>query len=90
MLFHANHVTSSAVGEYHQVLFAHHDTDDGKGAYLLIQRQFEDWDDDVCYVETHDEQYRGHFRVRRLDFTASRLLLELDGQNRTSLKSRSN
>jgi hypothetical protein len=27
----------------------------------LIQRQFEDPDDNWCYIETHDEKYCGHF-----------------------------
>ena len=46
--------------------------------YLLIQRQFEDPDDDRCYIETHDEKYCGHFLLRRVDFTPQKLSIELN------------
>ena len=46
--------------------------------YLLIQRQFEDPDDNWCYIETHDEKYYGHFLLRRVDFTPQKLSIELD------------
>jgi hypothetical protein len=44
----------------------------------LIQRQFEDPDDDRCYIETHDVKYCGHFLLRRVDFTPQKLSIELD------------
>src|SRR6516162_2768432 len=72
MHFHANYVSTSVFGDgdYYQATFeAEQDTDDPDSPYLLIQRQFEDPDDDLCYVETHDEKYRGHFLLRRVDFT---------------------
>ncbi len=79
MQFHANHVSASADGDYYQVLFeALEDSSDPESPYLLIQRQFEDPDGGRCYVETHDEKYIGHFRVRRIDFSVSRILLEID------------
>lgn len=79
MLFHANHLSSSEAGDYHQVQFAlQNDADDVEGPYLLIQRQIEDLDGGVCYIETHDEKYIGHFYVTRLDLSPSRLLLEID------------
>ena len=32
--------------------------------YLIVQRQFEDDDGGVCYIETHDhDTYAGHFRL---------------------------
>lgn len=46
--------------------------------YLIIQRQFEDPDGGLCYVETHDEKYIGHFRVRRIDLSPTRIVLEID------------
>jgi hypothetical protein len=46
--------------------------------YLLIQRQFEDADDDLCHVETHDEKYTGHFLLRRVEFTSQRFSIELN------------
>ena len=44
----------------------------------MIQRQFEDPDDDRWYIETHDEKYCGHFLLRRVDFTPHKLSIELD------------
>lgn len=53
MKFHANHVSASIDGDYYQVLFeAKKDTSEFESPYLLIQRQFEDPDGGVCYVET--------------------------------------
>ena|SRR5271166_5909869 len=51
--------------------------------YLLIQRQFEeedeDEDDGVCYLETHEpDTYAGHFRLHLVELTTTRLLFEID------------
>jgi hypothetical protein len=47
--------------------------------YLLIQRQFEDDDGGVCYIETHEpDRYAGHFRLRLVEFTPSRLVFDID------------
>jgi hypothetical protein len=81
MHFDANYVSTSVFGDgdYYQAMFeAEHDTDDPDSPYLLIQRQFEDPDDPFCYIEAHDEKYRGHFLLRRVDFTPQKLLIELD------------
>ena len=45
--------------------------------YLIIQRQFETLDDGQCYVETHDHGYVGHFYVRLMNFTRTRLAFEI-------------
>jgi hypothetical protein len=34
--------------------------------------------DDRCYIETHDENYIGHFRLRHITFTQEKLAIELD------------
>jgi hypothetical protein len=81
MHFHANYVSTSVFGDgdYYQAAFeAEQDTDDLGSPYLLIQRQFEDPDDDRCYIETHDEKYCGHFLLRRVDFTPQKLSIALD------------
>ena len=81
MHFHANYVSTSVFGDgdYYQVTFqAEPDTDDADSPYLLIQRQFEDPDDNWCYIETHDEKYCDHFRLQRVDFTPQKLSIELD------------
>jgi hypothetical protein len=79
MHFHANYVSASVFGggDYYQTMFqAEQDTDDADSPYLLIQRQFEEPDDNWCYIETH-EKYCGHFRLRRVDFTPQKLSIEL-------------
>jgi hypothetical protein len=79
MYFHANYVSTSVSGDgdYYQAMFeAEQDADDSP--YFLIQRQFEDPDDNWCYIETHDEKYCGHFQLRHVDFTPQKLLIELD------------
>ena len=81
MHFHANYVSTSVFGDgdYYQAMFqTEQDADDPDSPYLLIQRQFEDQDDNLCYIETHDEIYCGHFLLRRLDFTPQKLSIELD------------
>ncbi len=79
MQFHANHVSASEDGDYYQVKFeVREDAGDHESQYLIIQRQFEDPDGGVCYVETHDEKYIGHFSVRRIDLSPSRIVLEID------------
>jgi hypothetical protein len=81
MHIHANYVSTSVFGDgdYYQATFeAEQDTDDADSPYLLIQRQFEDPDDNWCYIETHDEKYCGHFLLRRVDFAPQKLSIELD------------
>ena len=47
--------------------------------YVLLQRQFEDDDGGVCYVETHEPaRYAGHFRLRLVKFTPTHLAFEID------------
>jgi len=88
MQFHASHVSvSTFAGDYFQVMFeAEEEADDPGRPYLLIQRQFEDPDDDLCYVETHDEKYIGHFVLRRVEFTLRGLSIELDRANDNHLR----
>jgi hypothetical protein len=81
MEFHANYVSVSVFGDgdYYQATFqTEQDTDDADSPYLLIQRQFEDPDDNWCYIETHDEKYRGHFLLRRVDFGPRKFSIEID------------
>ena len=79
MRFHANHVSSSVSGDYYQAMFeAEEDTNDPNSPYFLIQRQFETSDGGRCYIETHDEKYIGHFRLRRVEFTPESLSIEFD------------
>jgi hypothetical protein len=63
---------------------AEQDSDDVDSPYLLIQRKFEDPDDDWCYIETHDKNYIGHFHLR---CTPQNLSIEFDrpGDNLVSV-----
>jgi hypothetical protein len=65
-------------GDYYQVLFEDlRDEVDAEKTYFLIQRQFEFPDGGVCYVESHDEDYIGHAKVKRATLGRNRLILEL-------------
>lgn len=86
MRLHANHVSVGESGdEYFQVSFdseapsdADFDLSGPDHPYLVVQRQFEDDDGGVCYVETHDhDTYTGHFRLRLIEFTPTRLAFEI-------------
>ena len=86
MRLHANHVSvGESGGEYFQVSFDSEDpgNDDfdlsgPDQPYLVVQRQFEDDDGGVCYIETHDhDTYTGHFRLRLIEFTPTRLAFEI-------------
>ncbi|MDA2935145.1 hypothetical protein MYX82_12515 [Acidobacteria bacterium AH-259-D05] len=68
-------VSASQSGDYYQVLFQ--GEQDGEEAYLLVQRQFELPDLGRCYVETHDEDYVGHFKVAHAELARNRLFLRL-------------
>lgn len=77
------YVSASGEGDYFGMSFDNDDPDDeGKdyepsGPYLIVQRQFEDGDDRICYVETHDEDYCGHFKVRLITFSDTRFAMEV-------------
>ena len=75
MKIRLDHVSASQAGDYFQVLFELEK--DGNGAYVLIQRQFEIPDGGLCYLETHDEDYVGHFRVAHASLHRNRFHLEL-------------
>ncbi len=75
MKIRLDHVSASESGEYFQVIFKAEE--DGDGAYVLIQRQFEDDDGGFCYLETHDEDYIGHFKVARAALDRNRFCLHL-------------
>ena len=85
MRFHAKHVSiGESGGEYFQVSFDNEDPSDDLDLsspdqpYLLVQRQFEDDDGGVCYIETLDhDTYTGHFRLRLIEFTLTRLAFEI-------------
>ncbi len=70
----AHHASASEDGDYFQVAFEEREEEEGS-PYLLIQRQFEDEDGDVCYLESHDEKFVGHFRIRSARLGRRRFLI---------------
>jgi hypothetical protein len=70
-----DHVSATKSGDYYQVNFEV--ADNGDGPYVLIQRQFEDDDGGLCYLETHDQDYIGHFKVVRATLDRHRFCLEI-------------
>lgn len=78
MRFHANHISTSVAGDYCQAMFeASEDATEPDSPYLIIQRQFEMPDGGRCYIESHNEEYIGHFRVRRIDFRPDGISVEI-------------
>jgi hypothetical protein len=76
-----NHVDVSIAGDYYQVHFGAKE-DDGSAKittdpYFLIQRQFEMPDGDEVYIESHDDNYIGHYRVSRATLQRNKIHLEL-------------
>ncbi len=67
MKMHVDYVSASEAGDYYQVLFEERDPDSEQdslgGKYLLIQRQFELPNGSRIYVESHDQNFIGHFKV---------------------------
>jgi hypothetical protein len=85
MRFHANHVSTSVSGDYYQATFeANEASAELGGPYLIIQRQFEMPDGDRCYIETHQEEYAGHFQLLRIDFRPDRISVEI-GRSRDNI-----
>ena len=79
MRFHASHISTSIAGDYSQVMFeAERDAGASDSAYLLLQPQFETPGGGECYIETHDRNYCGHFRLCRVEFTPVKLSIEFD------------
>lgn len=73
----AQHASISEEGDYFQVLFEERRDEEGV-PYLLIQRQFEDEDDESCYVESQDEELIGHFDVLSASLEPRRFLLSVN------------
>ena len=76
-----DYVSVSISGDYYQVSFDSKE-DDGTDEitddpYFLIQRQFEMPDGGKVYIESHDENYIGHFIVNRATLKMDKIHLEL-------------
>ena len=67
---------ASENGDYYQLGFEN-GVEDDDGPYVLVQRQFEDPDGGVCYIETHDADYIGHAQVARASISLGQFCLQL-------------
>jgi len=83
---------SSSGDEYFQVSFDACEDDGGseyvEHDYLLIQRQFESYDGGLYYLESHDEELCGHFKIRRATLGRDFLRLELAGDSAETVQTR--
>ena len=57
---------------------AEDDPYDVRGPYLIVQRQFEMPDQGRCYVETDNESYVGHFRLRLAELSPTRIAFDIE------------
>ena len=84
MRFHVNSISASEEADYFQIWLdtensaKETDPHEGDRPYVIVQRDFEMPDDGRCYVETHDSSYIGHFRLRLIEFSRTRLAFELE------------
>ena len=80
----AKSVSAIASGDYYQVIFDSKARDEEEGdpfdpptPYLMVQSQFECFDGGECYVESDDEEYVGHFKLKLMEFSSTRFVFEL-------------
>lgn len=85
MYRHVKMVSATASGDYYQLTFDDRDIEQEQtaqpeqcGPYVLLQRQFEMADDGACYVESDDENYIGHYRLKLIELAPNRLAFEID------------
>jgi hypothetical protein len=93
MRFSAELVSVSENGDYFQLSLeaassAKHNIDEDSlnSPYLIVQRSFEMPDNGLCYFETHDSDYCGHFRLRLNAFSSSRLAFEIDRREKNHVE----
>jgi len=84
MQLSAKKVSAIASGDYYQVHLDSEDRDDEQlypfeqpAPYLLVQSQFEFFDGGTCYIESEDEEYTGHFKLKLVEFSSTRLVFEI-------------
>ncbi len=84
MRFSAKKLSVSEAGDYFQLSLegnasaAENVEDSDVSPYLIVQRSFEPPDTRSCYLETHDPDYCGHFRLRLFEFNRTTLVFEID------------
>lgn len=80
----AKKVSAVASGDYYQAVFDYDDRDcEQPEPYVLVQRQFELFDGGKCYIESHDEEYIGHFKLKLIEFSTTRMAYEIARREHT-------
>ena len=81
MKIRLDYVSVSVAGDYYQIMFEEKEKDQWDETldipYVLIQRQFEMPDGGRIYIETHDENFVGHFAVTQSTLGPNQLSLQL-------------
>ena len=84
MNLYAKTVSAIASGDYYQVLCDSEnrgeeeaDPFEQPAPYVMVQRQFEFFDGGKCYVESDDEEYIGHFKLKLVEFSSTRFAFEI-------------
>ena len=78
------HASASEAGDYFQVLFED-EADNIYKPYFLIQRQFEDSDDDHFYLESDDSKFCGDFNINAATLSREYLCLDLSAAKKNLL-----
>ena len=93
MQLYAKKVSAIASGDYYQVLLDSEECDDEQlepfeqpAPYLLVQSQFEFFDGGKCYIESDDEEYIGHFKLKLVEFSQVRLAFEIARSNHNQVE----
>jgi len=93
MHLYAKTVSAVASGDYYQVHLGSEDSDDEQinpfdqpAPYLMVQRQFEFFDGGKCYVESDSDEYIGHFQLRLLEFSPTRLAFAIARRKNTHVE----
>lgn len=88
MQLFAKKVSAIASGDYYQVILDSDNRDEDQidpfgqpEPYILLQSQFEFSDGGKCYIESDDEEYIGHFKLKLLEFSPARLAFEIARRN---------
>ncbi|MSQ71130.1 MAG: hypothetical protein EXR27_07550 [Betaproteobacteria bacterium] len=88
MKLDAKRISATASGDYYQVLLDSEDRDeeqldpfDQPAPYLMVQCQFEFSNGGKCYVESDDDEYIGHFKLKLIEFSPTRLAFEIARRN---------
>jgi hypothetical protein len=83
MNMNCKHVSASEAGDYYQVLFEKQIDDDDE--YFLIQQQFEFPSDDKCYIETQDEEFVGHYKIKEARINPNKFYLEIQRKQNSKI-----